>query len=91
MPVTRTSLPGAAVVAVRNRWRARRFAAAPRSSALRSTPGRHADVATVGSAKAASSARAGWIHTSSPTVTPRRRIHPHVEKSDMYMWSSTNT
>ena len=24
-------------------------------------------------------------------VTPSRRIHPRVENSDMYMWSSTNT
>ncbi len=26
-----------------------------------------------------------------PTVTASRRIHPHGENSDMYMWSSTNT
>ncbi len=32
-----------------------------------------------------------WIDISSTTVTPRRRIQPHVENSDMYMWSSTNT
>ena len=59
MPVTRTSLPGAAVVATSNRWRARRLAGAPRSYALRSTPGRHVDVSTVGSANSASSASAG--------------------------------
>ena len=91
MPVTRTSLPGGAVVAMVNRWRASRFAGAPRSSALRSTPGRHVDVSTVGSANTASSASAGWIDTSSTTVTPSRRIHPQVENTDMYMWSSTNT
>ena len=49
------------------------------------------DVATVGNANAAKSASAGWIQTSSPTVTPSRRIQPHVVKSDKYMWSSTNT
>ena len=91
MPVTRTSLPGGAVVAVTNRCRASRFAGAPRSWAARSTPGRHVEVSTVGSANTASSASAGWIDISSATVTPSRRIHPHVENSDMYMWSSTNT
>ena len=91
MPVTRTSLPGGAVVAVTNRWRASRFAGALRSSAARSTPGRHVDVSTVGSANTASSASAGWIDIKSATVTPSRRIQPHVENSDMYMWSSTNT
>ena len=39
MPVTRTSLPGGAVVATVNRWRARRLACAPRSCACRSTAG----------------------------------------------------
>ncbi len=29
--------------------------------------------------------------SSSAIATPRRRIQPQVEKSDMYMWSSTNT
>ena len=53
--------------------------------AARSTAGRHVDVSTVGSAKTASSTSAGWIDASSATVTPRRRIHPQVEKSDMYM------
>ena len=36
-------------------------------------------------------ALAGWIDIRSATVTPSRRIHPQVEKSDMYMWSTTNT
>ena len=39
MPVTRTSLPGGAVVARVKRWRARRFDWAPRSWATRSTAG----------------------------------------------------
>jgi len=54
-------------------------------------PGRHVDVNTVGSANTASAARAGWIAMSSAITTPRRSIQPHVENSDMYMWSSTNT
>src|SRR5213592_272715 len=91
MRVTRTSLPGGAVVATSNRCRARRLADAPRSSATRSTPGRQVDVSTVGRANAASSASAGWIDTSSATVTPSRRIQPPVVNSDMYMWSSTKT
>ena len=78
MPVTRTSLPGAAVVATSNRWRARRVREAPRSYACRSTAGRHVDVNTGGTANTASSASAGWIDISSAIVTPRRRIHPHV-------------
>src|SRR5436190_786147 len=48
MPVTLTSLPGAAVVAVANKWRASRLAEAPRSCATRSTAGRHVEVSTVG-------------------------------------------
>ena len=91
MRVTRTSLPGVAVVAVVNRCRARRLNGAARSCAARSTAGRHVDVSTVGSANAASSTSAGWMDIKSATVTPRRRIQPQVEKSDMYMWSSTNT
>ena len=55
------------------------------------SPGRQVEVSTVGSAKAASSARIGLIDISSTTVTPSRRIHPQVENSDMYMWSSTKT
>ena len=31
------------------------------------------------------------MDASSAMVTPSRRIHPSVENSDMYMWSSTNT
>ena len=91
MPVSRTSLPGAAVVAVTNRCRASRLPAAPRSSAVRSTAGRQLDVSTVGSAHRASSASAGCTDISSATVTPSRRIQPHVENTDMYMWSRTNT
>jgi hypothetical protein len=67
------------------RWRASRFAGAARSWAARSTTGRHVEVSTVGTAKTARSISAGWIDARSPTVTARRRIHPHVEKSDMYM------
>ena len=85
MPVTRTSFPGGAVVATVNRCRASRFACAALSWAARSIAGRHVDVSTVGSANTASRTRAGWIDASSATVTASRRIHPHVENSDMYM------
>ena len=91
MPVTRTSLPGAAVVAASNRCRARRWACAPFCSTARSTPGRHVAVATVGSAHRARRASAGWMDTSRPMVTASRRTQPQVVNSDMYMWSSTNT
>ena len=57
--VTRTSLPGGAVVATMNRCRAKRLAEATRSSVARSTPGRQVEVSTVGSAKTPSSARTG--------------------------------
>ena len=65
MPVTRTSLPGGAVVAVVKRCRASRLAGAPRSSAARSTPGRQAEVSTVGSANTAEQRRARDGSTSS--------------------------
>ena len=91
IPVTRTSFPGGAVVAVLNRCRANRFAEAPRSSAARSTPGRQVEVSTAGSANRASSDSAGWMDTSNSTVTASLRIQPQVENNDMYMWSSTNT
>ncbi len=84
MPVTRTSLPGAAVVPIVNRCRASRLAWAPRSWAARSTAGRHVEASTVGSANAASSTSAGWIEASSTTVTrepqhpARRREQRHV-------------
>ena len=52
-------------------------------------PGRGEHRRAARTARAATSA--GWIDTSSATVTPRRRIQPQVENSDMYMWSSTNT
>ena len=92
MPVTRTSLPGGAVVAVVNRWRASRAvgcAAPPRRA--RSTAGRHVDVTTVGRANTASSSSAGWTDASSTTVTPAAGASPAVENTDMYMWSSTKT
>jgi hypothetical protein len=89
MPVTRTSLPGAAVVAVVNRCIASRSDDARRSSAARSTAGRQAEVNTVGSANTASSTSAGWIDISSAMATPSRSRKPQVENSDMYMWSST--
>lgn len=85
MPVTRTSLPGGAVVAVTNRCRARRADCAPRSWAARSTAGRQVAVSTVGSANSPNSASAGWMLISRATVTPRRRSQPQVENSDMYM------
>ena len=91
MPVTRTSLPGEALVASVKRCRARRLCCATRSSTPRSTAGRQVAVQAVGAAKTASSTSAGWIETSSATVTPSRRNQPSVAKSDMYMWSSTNT
>ena len=59
MPVTRTSLPGAAVVAASNRCRARRCACAPCCSTARSTAGRHEAVATVGSAQRAREGQRG--------------------------------
>ena len=84
MRVTRTSLPGGAVVARSKKWRARRLADAPRSSAARSTPGRQVDVSTVGRANTPSHASAGWIDTSNARVTPSRRIQPQVVNRDMY-------
>jgi hypothetical protein len=91
MPVSRTSLPGPAVVAVMNRCRASRRAGAQRSSTLRSTAGRQPAVSTVGNANRASNASAGCTDINSAIVTPSRRTQPHVENTDMYMWSSTNT
>ena len=91
MPVTRTSLPGGAVVAVTNRWRARRIEEAPRSWTPRSTAGRQDAVSTVGAANRANSTRIGLIDISSITVTASRRIQPTVENTDMYMWSNTKT
>ena len=46
---------------------------------------------TVGRANTISRASAGCTETSKASVTPNRRIQPAVEKTDMYMWSSTNT
>jgi hypothetical protein len=68
-----------------NRCRASRAAWATRSCTARSTAGRQVEVITVGTAKIASSASAGWIDSSSAMVTASRRIHPSVENSDMYM------
>ena len=69
--------PGAAPKRRAPRRRARR-----RDARWRSAPSAGED---------ASSASAGWIDTSSARVTPRRSTQPQVVKSDMYMWSSTNT
>ena len=92
MPVTRTSLPGGAVVAVTNRCRASRCAGAPRSCAVRSTAGRQDEVSTVGSGEQGRAGRApDWIDISSAMVSPSRRIQPSVRNTDMYMWSSTKT
>ena len=59
MPVTLTSLPGAAVVAMVNRCRDSRLWGAPLSCAARSTAGRQPDVSTVGMANTANSRSAG--------------------------------
>ncbi len=91
MPVTRTSLAGAAVVAVVKRCSASRRDGAPASSVSRSTAGRQDEVATVGTANSTRRTSTGLIEASSTTVTPRRRIQPAVEKTDMYMWSRTKT
>src|SRR5262245_22448540 len=58
-PVTRTSLPGAAVVAVVNRCRPSRVDEARLPHATRSTVGLRVDVHTAGSAKTASSISTG--------------------------------
>ena len=91
MPAILTSLAGAAVVATVNRCLARRLLCAVRSCTTRSTRGRQVAVNAVGMANTASRMSAGWIDISNATVTTSRRIHPHVENTDMYMWSSTNT
>ena len=54
-------------------------------------PGRHEAVITVGIANATSSNSHGLTAMSKMTVTASRRIHPAVENTDMYMWSSVNT
>src|SRR5262249_10792636 len=87
MPSTRSSLPVAALVDSVNRCRARRSACAPRSWAARSTTGRQDVAATVGIANRTSVISTGFTLASRTTVTPRRRIQPAVEKTDMYMWS----
>ena len=91
-PVTRTSLPGGAVVPSTNRCRASRLCGAPRSSAARSMPGRHEALITVGSANTTSSTSAGWIDASSDDRDDEpQRSSPSVEKIDMKRWSSANT
>src|SRR5258708_3060066 len=70
--VTRTSLPGGAVVAVSNRCRASRLAEATRSSVARSTPGRHVEASAVGSAKIASRPSRGRIDIKRPRGAPNR-------------------
>ena len=91
MPVTRTSLAGAAVVAVAKRCSASRRDGAPASSTSRSTVGRQDDEATVGTAKRASRISTGLTEANSTIVIASRRIQPAVEKTDMYMWSRTKT
>ena len=54
-------------------------------------PGRQLAVTTVGSANTTRSTSHGLTDASSTIVTPSRRIHPAVENTDMYMWSSVNT
>ena len=86
---TRSSLPGAAVVAVANMCAASRWCAAEPSSVARSTPGRQVEVSTVGAANTTSSSSSGETDLRSATVTASRSSQPAVEKTDMYMWSST--
>ena len=68
MPVTRTSLAGAAVVAVAKRCSASRRDGAPASSTSRSTVGRQDDEATVGTAKRASRISTGLTEANSTIV-----------------------
>ena len=91
MPVTRTSLPGGAVVAVVKRCVASRLSAAPASSTRRSTAGRQVEVRTVGMANTPMRSSTGSTDARSTTVMPSRRRKPRVENTDMYMWSSTKT
>ena len=91
MPVTRTSLAAAALVAVANRCSASRLCCANRSSTCRSTPGRHAELTTVGTAKTTSSTSSGSMLVSSPIVITTRTVQPIVFSTDTYMWSRTKT
>ena len=91
MPVTRTSLPGGALVPSANRCSASRLCRAYRSSTARSTAGRQVELRTGGTANTTSRISSGEMLASSTTVTPTRTIQPIVLSSDMYMWSSTNT
>ena len=91
IPVTRTSLPGPAVVAVVNRWTASRWWTAARSSASRSAAGREDAVRTVGTAKSTSSSSAGSTEASSTSVMPSRTSQASMLSTDRYMWSSTKT
>ena len=83
--VSRTSLPGDAVVAMSNRCRASRFDDAPRSSACRSTAGRQVEVSTVGKANNTNAASAGCTDISKPIVTTSRSTQPQVVNNDIYM------
>ena len=76
MPSTRISLPGPAVVPMSNRWRASRLLGAAPSSVRRSTPARHEDTKTAGSANTVSSTNAGWIDMSNATVMRMRPTEP---------------
>ena len=84
IPVSRTSLPGGAVVPSTKRWRARRSRDATPSSAARSTPGRHDAVETVGTANTTSSTsqrahrREQDDRHGEPQDPPGGREHRHV-------------
>ena len=92
MPVSRTSLPGVAVVAMLKRCRARRLKGAPAflggpfdcRPPRRGEDGRHGKQSQEGQPP-------GESTSTAPTVTANRRIEPHVENSDIYIWSSTKT
>ncbi len=76
--MTRTSLPGAAVVAVVKRCAASRDAKARRSSVARSTPGRHAEVSDGRQREDGKQERApGGSTPGARSATPSRRIQPH--------------
>ena len=68
-----------------NMCAASRLCWANRSSTCRSTPGRHAELSTVGSAKTASSISRGSMLVSSTIVITTRTIQRIVSSSDRYM------
>jgi hypothetical protein len=91
IPVTRTSLPAAAVVAVVNRCSASRACEAACSSTRRSTAGRIEELNTGGRPNTTSSSNSGCTEASSARVTASRTNQPRVPSTDMYMWSRTKT